>query len=85
MIVLYELAAQANLDLVAKSWGYSSLVSAASYANSTNAQFEADAKALISWRDNYWTEAYTIEAGTLPANAEDFVAMLPVAPTKPVI
>ena len=85
IIVGYETAAQAKLDLVAQSWGYDSLITAASYANSTNAQFKAEAEALIAWRDSYWTEAYTVEAGTLPATAEAFVALLPVAPIKPVI
>jgi len=84
-IALYENAAQTNLDSVAKSWGYDSLVSAVSYINSTNPQFKADAEALIEWRDSYWMEAYTIKAGNLPSTADAFVAMLPVAPTKPVV
>ena len=58
---------------------------AVSYAASTNSQFKAEAEALIAWRDTYWTQAYTIEAGTLPATAEAFVALLPEAHSKPVI
>jgi len=85
IIVQYEFAAQKNLDEIAKSWGYDSLAMAASYANSTNAQFKAEAEALIEWRDNYWSEAYTIEAGTLPSSAESFVAALPAPPKKPAI
>ena len=77
--------AQSQLDEIAQEWGYSSIVSAASYANSTNAQFKADAEALIAWRDNLWQEAYTIETGALPATADAFLAMLPSAPTKPVV
>ena len=84
-IFLYEGAAQQNLDSTAQSWGYNSMNTAVTYANSTNLQFKADAEALIAWRDSYWTEAYTIEAGTLPSTAEAFVAMLPAAPTKPVV
>lgn len=85
-IATYNQAAQQNLDAVAKSWGYSSIVSAASYANSTNPQYKADAEALITWRDETWEQAYTIEAGaTLPPNVESFLAMLPAAPAKPVI
>ena len=83
LIALYEKAAQSNLDTVARSWGYDSLVSAASYVNSTNPQFKTEAEALIEWRDTYWAEAYTIETGTLPTTAEAFVAALPAAPTKP--
>ena len=84
-IALYEGAAQKNLDKTAQSWGYDSLNAAASYVASTNPQYEADAKALIEWRDSYWAEAYTIEQGTLPDTAEAFVAMLPAAPTKPTV
>lgn len=84
-IVLYEAAAQLNLDTVAKEWGYNNMTVAVSYAASTNPQYAADAAALIGWRDSYWAKAYTIEAGTLPATAEAFVAKLPAAPVKPVI
>lgn len=80
----YENAAQKNLDFVAQSWGYDSLVAAASYANSTNPQFKAEAEALIAWRDNLWDTAYTIEAGKLPKTVGDFLALLSAAPTKPV-
>jgi hypothetical protein len=85
IIAQYEFAAQINLDKVAQLWGYDSLVSAASYSGSANPQFKAEAEALINWRDNYWSEAYTIEAGTLPATSDAFLALLPAAPTKPVI
>ncbi len=85
LITQYNFFAQNHLDSVAKSWGYDSLMSAASYANSTNPQFKAEAEALISWRDAYWAEAYTIEAGTLPVNAASFIAALPAAPSKPTL
>ena len=84
-IVTYEAAAQQNLDLTAQSWGYANMVTAVSYANSTNIQYAADATALIQWRDSYWDEAYIIEAGTLPTTAEAFVALLPKPPTKPTV
>jgi len=76
---------QVNLDNIAKSWGYDSLLSAVSYATSSNPQYKADADSLIAWRDSIWAEAYTIEQGTLPDTAEAFVAMLPAAPTKPTV
>jgi len=85
IIFIYESAAQKNLDTVAKSWGYDSILSAVSYANSTNPQYKADAAAMIEWRDAYWAEAYNIEAGTLPASADAFVSLLPPAPARPVI
>ena len=85
IVFTYEIAARQNLDSVAISWGYDSLLSAASYLGSTNAQYASDAKALVAWRDSYWEAAYTIEQGTLPDTAEAFVAMLPAAPTKPTV
>jgi len=85
LIVACEMSAQGLLDTTAKAWGYDSLVAAASYANSTNPQFKAEAEALIAWRDNLWAEAYTMETGKMPTNVNDFVAALPVAPTKPAI
>lgn len=84
-IRLYEQAAKLNLDSLAQSWGYDSLVSAASYVNSTNSQFKADAEALIAWRDAYWAKAYTIESEALPATVDAFIALLPAAPIKPIV
>ena len=85
VIAQYNKAAQIALDKVAQDWGYSSLMMAASYANSTNPQFKAEAEALIAWRDSYWTAAYTVEAGKLPATVEAFIALLPSAPNKPTV
>ena len=83
IIASYESAAQNNLDTIAQSWGYNSIVSAISYLNSTNAQYKAEATALNEWRDAYWAEAYILEAETLPSTAAEFVAALPAAPSKP--
>ena len=83
LIQMYESVAQKNLDSVAKAWGYSSIVDATSYANSTNSQYKAEAEALIAWRDTYWAKAYTIEESSLPNTVEDFIAALPAAPSKP--
>jgi len=77
--------AQIQLEKVAQEWGYNSIVSAASYVNSTNTQFKAEAEALIEWRDKVWAETYTIKAENLPATADAFFALLPKAPIKPVI
>lgn len=85
VIALYEKAAQSNLDKIAQDWGYSSLMMAASYASSTNAQYKADAETLIAWRDALWDKVYTIEAGKLPKTVDAFLALLPVAPTKPTL
>ena len=82
-IVIYNRAVQNNFENVAKSWGYDSMISAVSYANSTNTQYKAEAEALILWRDSCWSMAYEVEAGKLPSSVEAFMSLLPKAPTKP--
>jgi hypothetical protein len=84
-IKIYKNAVKNFLDSIAKSWGYDSIISAVSYANSTNGQYKEEAEKLIAWRDLCWQKAYTVEAEGFPANIKDFVAMLPPAPTKPIV
>lgn len=84
-------AVQDQLDFVARSWQYLSILSAVTYATSTVPKFKAEAEALIAWRDAVWTAAYetiaAIQAGTaqLPTSPSAFVATLPVAPTRPLV
>ena len=85
LIASYEMAAQNILESVAVTWGYSSMLAAVSYVSSTNAHYKADAEALVAWRDSYWAEVYTLESGGLPDTVEDFLALLPESPSKPVI
>lgn len=59
----YEAGVQAWMDGVAGQNGYASVVSCASYANSSNAQWKADAAAIIAWRDALWEAAYNLWAG----------------------
>jgi hypothetical protein len=86
-----QAAVQAHLDALAVSWNYISILSAASYAASTVPQFQAEALALIAWRDAVWVDCYTkqaaIQAGTqpIPASPAAFVATLPAAPARPVL
>lgn len=82
-INVYEAAAKLALDNLAKSWGYDSMVEAASYVNSTNPQYKAEAEALVLWRDQTWDKIYQIEAGELPTTTTKFLALLPKAPAKP--
>lgn len=84
-ILNYNGAAQASLDKTAIEWGYDNILSAVSYMTSNNPQFAAEGTALSNWRDATWSQAYTIEAGTLPDSVEAFLAMLPPAPVKPVV
>jgi hypothetical protein len=76
---------QQSLDAGAKTWGYDSIVSAASYATDTNPQYAADAKAMIGWRSAVWAWAIpqfaTIVAG---ADPQTFMVNMPIQPTQPV-
>jgi hypothetical protein len=85
----YKQAAQSQLDTIAQSWGYDSIISAASYANSTNGQFKSEALVLIAWRDEVWTSAYALLASvqsnkkSAPKDVDDFLAQLPASPSRP--
>lgn len=85
-IAYLSIAIQQSLDTSATTWGYDNIVSGCSYANSTNAQYAADATALIQWRDSVWEWANakfeTVAPGTMP---DDFLPDMPPFPAKPVI
>lgn len=85
-ITIISGAIQSALDVGAQKWGYDSIVAGASYAASTNAQFAADAAALIGWRDSVWAWANpkfaTVTPGEDPAV---FMADMPAQPPKPVV
>jgi hypothetical protein len=85
IIKRYNSVANNNFEAVVRSWGYNSMIEAASFINSTSAKYRAEAEALIVWRDSYWTEADIIEAGELPATEQEFVALLPKEPKKPIV
>ena len=85
LMSLYKKAASANLDDVAKNWGYDSIVSAVSYINSSNAQFKADAEILSNWRDRVWEKIFDVQSDKIPSSVECFMALLPEAPSKPSI
>ena len=77
-------AIQNALNLGAQAWGYDDMVTAATYATSTNEQYAADAAALIGWRDAVWAWAIPqfpdVVAGTDP---KDFIANMPAQPAQP--
>lgn len=67
------------LDEVVQAKGYDSIVSCASYANSTDEAFKAEALAAIAWRDAVYRRGYEIladipEGVTTP---EQVMALLP--------
>ena len=77
---------QQVLDTGAKKWGYDSIAAAASYATSSNAQYAADAKALIDWRDTVWAWAIAKFPSVTPGeNPSTFMADMPVQPVQPVV
>ncbi|MCW0458960.1 hypothetical protein NB717_000028 [Xanthomonas sacchari] len=67
------------LDEVARSRGYDSIVSCASYAASTNEQFKAEAAAAIAWRDAVYAKGYELLANT-PEGVETPEAVLALLP-----
>jgi hypothetical protein len=84
----YSNAVTGQLNTFAHTWGYDSIVSAASYAASTNAKFKAEALALIAWRDAVWAfvEAAAADATAAPTldGIPAFLTTLPPPPTRPV-
>ena len=86
VVASYQAAVQNELDAYAVSMKYESILSMASYANSTNDQFKAEALAALAWRDNVWSSCYAtlaaVQAGTqpMPVLVEAFVATLPAHP-----
>ena len=75
-------AVQAHLDATAQTHNYDGILSACSYASSTNTTFAAEAAACVAWRDAVWADCYTImaavQAGThaMPT-ADSLIAELP--------
>lgn len=77
-ITPYELAIQSKLDEVAKEKDFNSDIDAASYVNSTTAEWKAEAEKFIAYRDAIW-EYYYNARNTLPlVDLEDFIANMPV-------
>lgn len=80
----YTQLAQDALDAFARTRGYDGIMSACSYAGSTDAQFAAEAAYCMALRDRTWRAGYgildAVKAGEMPLPSEaEFFAMLPVA------
>lgn len=71
---------QAQLDSVAKAWGYDDIRTAVSYVGDDNPAYAAEAALLKSWRSVMWTTLY---ASPIVTTFEAFVQTLPPAPSKP--
>ena len=58
----YTDAVQARLDEFARTRSYDGILSACSYATSTNAKFSAEGQYCVSARDETWETCYAIIA-----------------------
>lgn len=79
----YTVAIQAMLDTKVLERRYYNILSACTYATSTNATFNAEGQACVSWRDAVWAKAYDVlaqvEAKTLEQpTVPELLAMLPI-------
>lgn len=76
-------AVQQRLDDFARTRNYDGVLSACTYATSTNAQFASEGQYCVTARDNTWAKLYQImaevEAGTrpMPTGYTDIEAELP--------
>lgn len=74
--------AQAQLDSVARSMGYDSILTAVTYAEEASVpKFQIEGKRLRQWRSLVWQECYTIlaevHAGATMPDENAFLARLP--------
>jgi len=74
---------QARLDTFARTRGYDGILSAATYASSTNAQFATEGQYAVNARDLTWAKCYEIlgavQSGTRPMpTLAEIEAELPV-------
>lgn len=82
-------AVDMRLNALARSWRYSSYVSARSYRDDPNPRFAAEAAALIAHGSACWTVlddlevAVLVGASQMPETVDEVLALLPPAPTRP--
>lgn len=78
---MYELAVQNHIDSKARELGFDSIISAVSYVGDDNPQWDAEARALKSWRSSVWAAVNTLYAGAMDAvvipSESEFIDMLP--------
>lgn len=85
----FEAMVSAVVENLAKSWGYDSVLSAATYAASAQAYFKAEAVLLLDYRDAMWIWAASIPVPS-PVTRREFaatsaalLAKAPAGPAKP--
>jgi hypothetical protein len=77
----YQQAMQSHVNLTAMQRDYENGVACASYANSSNLKWKAEAEAFIIWRDAIWSYAIAFydeiqQTGILP-DVETFISNAP--------
>ena len=82
VIASYTAAVQQHLDDTAKQRGYDGILSACTYATSTNAKFSAEGQAAVAWRDAVWATCYAtlaaVESGAaVMPTIDELMAVLP--------
>jgi hypothetical protein len=88
-VAVYSVVVQTTLDTFAQTWGYDSILSAASYVQSTNSRFRAEGQALLNWRDATWAWAETFVAGVTakttqpPTSDVQLISLMPTPPARP--
>lgn len=75
-------AVQAHLDATARTRNYDGILSACTYATSTNSQFAAEGQACVQWRDACWFACYGVMnsaqlGGRETPTSEQLIAELP--------
>lgn len=76
-------AVQDYMDVTARTRGYDGILSACTYATSSNERFKREGQACVEWRDRVWHTCYAILADVLAGNRsaptiEELIAELPV-------
>ncbi len=74
-------AVQAHIDATARSRGYDSGLSCASYDGDPSAKFDGEARAFKAWRSAVWTACYAkladVEGGAEAPTVDTLIAGLP--------
>jgi hypothetical protein len=78
----YVTAVQSMLDMKARERLYDSILSACTYATSTQPKFQSEGQACVAWRDAVWAKCYdlmsAVDAGTLAQpTIDELLSMLP--------